>query len=336
MKRKIGLFGGSFNPPHMGHVSLVRSVARKLGLSQVIVIPNLQNPLKPVGSDLSIAPEHRYQMTRLAFEELQGLAEVWDGELKRPAPSYTIDSIKEWKRRTGDEAELYLLIGVDNLERLNEWKNWQDIITQANLVVTSRPGWPLPYRTSDLPEFLRDLVVRSQFNEFELSTGKKLIVTSIPEVAVSSTDIRRLYSQGKKDVAHVPLPVQNYILEHQLYSGLRTKSASDEGLLSEILGLLEDRKLFDIRRFDLRQAQGIADFVVIASGTSSRHVSQAAEYTMLELKKRYSLLPVAQEGVDTGNWVVIDYGNIILHLFEDNTRRVYKLEELLPSGSEMK
>jgi len=336
MKRKIGLFGGSFNPPHMGHVSLVRSVTRKLGLHQVIVIPNLQNPLKSVGSDLTIASEHRYHMTRLAFEELRDLVEVWDGELKRPAPSYTIDSIKEWQKLAGDETELYLLIGVDNLERLNEWKNWQDIITQVHLVVTSRPGWPLPYRATELPEFLQDLVARSQFNEFELSTGKKLIVTSIPEVAISSTDIRRLYSQGKQDVAHVPLPVQNYILERQLYAGLRPKAASDEALLTEVVGLLEDRKLFDIRRFDLRQAQGIADFVVIASGTSSRHVSQSAEYTMLELKKRYSLLPVAQEGLDTGNWVVMDYGNIMIHLFEDNTRRVYKLEDLLPAGSEIK
>ena len=336
MKKKIGLFGGSFNPPHLGHVTLVRSVARKFALNQVIVIPNRQNPLKPVADHLSISAEHRYRLAQLAFAELSELVIVWDGELKRPAPSYTIDSLLEWKEQFGEDVDFYLLIGVDNLARFNEWKSWDKILTYAHLVVTSRPGWPLPYRIEDLPDFLQKLVVHLQFNEFELNTGKKLIVTSIPEVAISSTDIRRLYSQGKKDVPHVPLPVQNYILDHQLYSGLRSQIDSDELLLAEILQLLEDRKLFDIRRFDLRASEAITDFVIIASGTSSRHTSQAAEYTMLELKKRYSLLPIAQEGLEVGNWVVIDYGNIMIHLFEEHTRRVYKLEELLPDDSEIK
>ena len=108
---KIGIFGGSFNPPHNGHVNSLTTVQKKMGFDKIHIIPNSQNPLK-VPTETA-ADEHRLKMAQLAFATYGNAFYIDDIELKRGGKSYTIDTIKEL-RKTYESKDLYLIIGADN------------------------------------------------------------------------------------------------------------------------------------------------------------------------------------------------------------------------------
>ena len=138
---KIGIFGGSFNPPHMGHINSIQTVAKKLGLSKVHVVPAAQNPLKtPVEGP---TPEQRIELTKLAFAQYGETYFVDDQEIKRGGLSYTVDTVLNL-RKEYDANDLFLIIGADKFEELSQWKDYQKILSEVNIVVTTRPGYDVP------------------------------------------------------------------------------------------------------------------------------------------------------------------------------------------------
>jgi nicotinate-nucleotide adenylyltransferase len=198
---KVGLFGGSFDPIHRGHIEPVREARRALGLDRVIYLPTARPPHKP---GRALAPAHaRYAMVELALLDEEGLyASAHELTLDRPA--FTIETLEHFRRQM-PEAELFLLIGGDSLAELHQWFRWREIPQAARLAVLARPGWDLdaPSLDPEVAELAR--------------TGRVLLLRQAP-VDVSSTRLRELLAAG------LPLPpgavpdlVVRYLQKYALY-----------------------------------------------------------------------------------------------------------------------
>ena len=131
---RLGIFGGTFNPPHMGHIRLVTAIADKLQLDRVLIIPASVPPHKHV---LNLARSRdRFEMCRLSFEGDRRFS-VSDTELRRVGKSYTYDTLCEIKREYPD-AELFLIVGSDMLATFDEWYRYHDILMMCTLCAASR------------------------------------------------------------------------------------------------------------------------------------------------------------------------------------------------------
>lgn len=191
--RRIGIFGGAFDPPHHAHVALARAALGQLELDELRVLPTGQAWHK--ARPLSLA-EHRLAMTRLAFADLPGVV-VDERELLRPGPSYTIDTLEA----LADEqpgAQFFLLMGADQWAALPTWHRWQDIAARAQLCVLARPGAqpPVPRPGLPLPRMLE-----------------------LPPMDCSATAIRQAIAAGSSpDLTRLlPDAVARYISSHGLY-----------------------------------------------------------------------------------------------------------------------
>lgn len=198
---KIGLFGGSFDPIHAGHVETVRAARQALDLERVIYLPTAQPPHKP-GKKLAPALA-RYAMVELALLAEEGLF-ASPFELTFGRPAYTIDSLEHF-RRTDPEAELHLLIGGDSFLELEAWWRWREIAETARLVVLTRPGSEFGAET--LSPALADL----------LKTGRASVLAD-RTVDLSSTELRDRLGRGEEPPRSALHPlVLDYISKYRLY-----------------------------------------------------------------------------------------------------------------------
>ena len=192
---KIGLFGGSFDPIHRGHIEPVREARRALGLDRVIYLPTARPPHKP---GRALAPAHaRYAMVELALLFEEGLcASAYELTLDRPA--YTIETLEHFRGELPD-AELFLLIGSDSLADLHHWKRWREIPQAAKLVVLTRPGWdpgtvPLDPEVADLTRTDRVLLLRQAPADVSATRLRELLAAGLPlpEGAIPDLVVRYL------------------------------------------------------------------------------------------------------------------------------------------------
>lgn len=191
---KIGLFGGTFNPVHKGHVNLVKNFKDKLSLDKVLVIPTAVPPHKQAES--LVSAEDRLCMCRLAFD---GIAEVSDVEIARGGRSYTVETLEELKKIYKDDDDFYFLVGSDMLLSFRRWYRWEDILTMCTLCATDRDN---------------EKTCRDADEDF----FSKIIFCDFPKTVVSSSEVReKLVS--RKDVSDlVPEEVEKYIREKGLYN----------------------------------------------------------------------------------------------------------------------
>ncbi len=194
-KRRIGLFGGTFDPPHLGHLAAALAARDQLQLDVVLfVVAN--DPWQKTGAGLEVTlAKHRLEMTELVVSEFEGL-EVEDLEVRRGGPTYTSVTLKEMKDLF-PEAELFLLVGGDVARELNTWKDSDYVQKNSVMVVVDRPG----YDGATPP---------SGWN-FER------VVAETPDVA--GTEIRLLSSEGVEVRTMVSEAVKSYIDKHELYVG---------------------------------------------------------------------------------------------------------------------
>ena len=137
---RIGIFGGSFNPVHRGHLCLARAAASELNLDRVIFVPSFQNPLKRKEELLPSAL--RTQLLRAAIKDHPGFS-VSLCEIKRKGPSFTVDTLKYFKKKFGRRTTLYFLSGADALKTLRCWKSVDEIFKLCRFVVMTRPGYSM-------------------------------------------------------------------------------------------------------------------------------------------------------------------------------------------------
>jgi nicotinate-nucleotide adenylyltransferase len=197
---KVGLFGGSFDPIHRGHIDPVRAAKHALGLDRVIYLPTARPPHKP---GRALAPAlARFVMVELALLGEEGL-EVSAHELTLDRPAYTVETLEHFRREMPG-ADLHLLIGGDSFADLHHWVRWREIAEAVRLVVLTRPGWDL--ETAIDPEVAG--LARS---------GRALLLRQ-PPVDVSSTRLRELLAAGLPlPAGAVPDLVVRYVQKYALY-----------------------------------------------------------------------------------------------------------------------
>lgn len=194
--RRLGMFGGAFDPPHIGHVALARAAVEQLGLDQLRVLPTGQAWHK--ARELSPAA-HRLAMAQLAFAEVPH-AFVDGRELERAGPTYTVDTLREL-RREFPQAELVVVIGADQAEALHSWRESAEVARLATIAIAARA---------------RPVEAGAAFDASRLPPGRREAV-DLPPMPVSSSDIRRRVG-AREDFAHlVPEAVARYIDRHSLY-----------------------------------------------------------------------------------------------------------------------
>lgn len=192
--RRVGLFGGAFDPPHQAHVALARAAIDQLGLTQLRILPTGRAWHKT----RALSPaEHRLAMARLAFEDLPQVR-IDERELQRVGPTYTIDTLEALAEELPG-AEFYLLMGADQWAAFDTWRRWQDIAARARICVLARPGAPAPLPRPGLP-------------------APQLL--SLPPMDCSATAIRQALAAGgvpSELALLLPEAVARYISAHGLY-----------------------------------------------------------------------------------------------------------------------
>lgn len=322
---RVGVFGGSFNPPHMGHINSLQTVLKKAGLDQIRLVPASQNPLKlPVEGP---TPEQRMEMVLAAIDGYGHQFVADDQELVRGGKSFTITTLKNLRKEIAGE-DLFLIIGADHFEQLHLWKDYKKILTEANLIVTSRPGFDFPTSKDDLPEFIQELVAEYDFNFIELTTGRNIQFITLKDVEVASSDLRRKLRLGQPTHEKLPLSVEKYIRDHRLYRNVGERIQDYKKFTEFCAHFLFQKKAIAVRGFDLRSMTSPSEFALVASGSSTRHAASLAENLILAVKQEFGIHPQSLEGVDEGRWVVVDYGSLIVHVFYDFVRQEYALENL--------
>lgn len=196
---KIGIYGGSFNPVHNGHIHLALTAAEELELDKVYLVPSGISPHRSSAEYAS--GDDRLEMLRLASEPYKKLG-VCDFEIRREGKSYTICTVEEFRRRFPDD-ELFLLVGSDMLMCFDSWNRFEDILREVTLVVVSRKDGDadaLRQKADELRKF-----------------GKILVSSSHP-VEISSTEIRKNFSKNEKFSCYLDKNVVQYIRSKNLYS----------------------------------------------------------------------------------------------------------------------
>lgn len=331
--KKIGIFGGSFNPPHLGHVNAVTTVVKKIGLDRVHIIPAYQNPLKrPIEGATA---EDRLAMVELAFETYGANYIIDDREVTRKGKSFTVDTVFEF-RKDHEAESLYLILGLDAFEGFGSWKDYNKILENTNLVVVTRPGCHIPHSIEELPEAIKPLVAAFDFNFAELNSGRNIQFVSLNDIEISGAELRKKIRANRNTEKFLPLSVENYIKEKNLYKPIGSKVGDYEKFTRFCIDFLLGKKSINIRAFDLRAMQAPSEFTLVTSGTSTRHTVSLAENLIQAVKEEYGVYPQSLEGIEEGRWVLVDYGSLIVHFFYDFVRNEYQLENLWKEGKELK
>ena len=204
---RLGVFGGSFDPVHLGHLVMAEEARLQLELDRVLFVPAGQPWLKE-GQPLSEAG-HRVEMVRLAVASNPQF-ELSLEEVERPGPTYTIDTIESLHQQ-GPENSLFFIMGMDAMEQFHRWKDPERLLGQCEWVVVDRPG----HGSFDVPEFIA---------RFPGAKGKVQRL-SMPALDVSAKEIRRRAAAGLSIRYQVPDTVAEYINEHHLYSSRQKDEA---------------------------------------------------------------------------------------------------------------
>jgi nicotinate-nucleotide adenylyltransferase len=217
IEQRIGAYGGTFDPIHLGHIEIARSVVRNFELDQLLVIPAYKPPHKSL--DGISDSRHRYQMCVSAFTGERRIT-VSKMEIDLPERPYTIHTIERLRAEYGTRARLFFVMGADSFEEITTWRDYQRLLSSTNLIVASRPGHD--FSTSHLPEIFRGKMVDTR----RLQEGAGFIksevccfiyLTSYVNCEVSSTAIRRRVREGESIAGMTPQRIIDYIEEHQLY-----------------------------------------------------------------------------------------------------------------------
>lgn len=198
--RRIGILGGTFDPPHVGHLWLATLAADSMGLDRVLFMPAAQPPHKR--ERLISRTSDRVFMTRLAIAE-DDLFELTLIETERPGPSYTIDSVDELRRIHGPDAELFWVMAADSLASIDTWREPDALLERIEWVVGPRPGTELPDR--------------SALDERFGANASRIHLLGGPSLDVSASAIRRWVAAGHAIGYLVPRGVEEFIRERGLY-----------------------------------------------------------------------------------------------------------------------
>jgi nicotinate (nicotinamide) nucleotide adenylyltransferase/ribosome silencing factor RsfS/YbeB/iojap len=303
--RRVGLLGGSFNPAHDGHVHISSEAKKRLGLDEVWWLVSPQNPLKPRQGMAPLA--QRLQIARV----LAGAAKIRVTDLEsRIGATRTAKVVTSLKQRY-PLIDFVWLMGADNLEQFSRWWRWPAIFQSVRVAVLDRS--PYAYRALAGAAAIRFRARRTRPTAALFASGvPRWTYLAIRRHGASSTAIRQAQPQTIRP--HVQEPT------------ITTADADLEKKVQVILTSLDDSKGSDIVQFDVTAKTAMADRIIVASGTSTRQVTSMAEHLVTKLKSLG--MSARSEGKAQGDWVLVDAGDVVIHLFRPEVRAFYDLERI--------
>ena len=211
---KVGLFGGTFNPIHLGHLRGAEEVRESFGLKTVAFIPAAIPPHKSLEEVVEV--RHRLEMIRLAVTTNSSFS-LSDVEIKRPGRSYSIDTIRHF-RKEYPEGHLYFILGGDAFTEIETWKEFPSLFSLCNFIVMARPGFWKTSLPAQLPEVLKQALRYDRaVNGWIHSSGHTLHFQEITFLDISSTKVRELLERGESVRYLIPGEVETYIRRYGLY-----------------------------------------------------------------------------------------------------------------------
>lgn len=212
----VGIFGGTFDPIHYGHLRLAQEALEQCRLSEIRFIPS---GMPPHRATPHAAPEHRLHMVQLAIKGQPGFA-LDEREVQRTDKCFTVDTLSALRRELGVAQSLCLLLGSDAFLQLHTWHQWRQLFELAHIVVLQRPGQPLGNAIMQADDNLRQkyqtrLAPSSQLLH-ETANGH-IVVLDMPQLDISATDIRSRNARDKSLRYLLPDSVAQYIQTNKLY-----------------------------------------------------------------------------------------------------------------------
>ncbi len=320
------MFGGSFNPIHKGHLASLDSVLKGFDLERIQVLPVFKHPFQK-----SVNQTTKTQ--RLCLLEIA--LKSWDRihldtrELDRRGISYTIDTINSFLNES-PQYELYWIMGVEQLKTFHKWHNFKEILEKTNFIITSRGVIKTPACQNDLPLYIRPYIACFNRKKTLLNTGKTIYWFNVHEVEVSSRNIREKIKQGKPYKKDVTRDVYEVIKKEKLFQ-LAKKPLSAKSLAQLCSRLLRKKLNSQIEVYKFMSENRLFDFVLIASAKNTKHASAIADYLVKAIKKKTDLSPLVVEGRGEGHWIVLDYNDLIIHIFYDYVRQRFEIPKLWES-----
>ena len=195
-RKRIALYGGTFDPVHLGHLEVARRVSELFEIDEVVFIPAQLAPHK-TGRPVT-APIHRYAMLALATQDDARLR-ISTFELDAPDRRYTVDTVTHFQRLFGEGTELFFIMGADSWAEIKTWRDWERLLKMTNHIVVTRPGYEMPPAPAELKE--------------------RILFTDAVMKDISATSIRRLANEARYDELEqmVPGSVANYIRKYEIY-----------------------------------------------------------------------------------------------------------------------
>lgn len=326
---RVGLFGGSFDPAHEGHLHAASVALRRLRLDRLIWLVSPGNPLKAT-------PGGGYQQRRGAAARRAHARRmlVSDAE-QRLSSRYTIDTVRLLKKRFRN-ARFVWVMGADGLAQLHRWRGWVDLFETVPIAVVARPGFIRGGLSSPAARRFASARLReSAAPVLALRAPPAWVFLRAPLHPASSTALRNRVSAS-------PVMDMRSVIRQSEESHL-TASAPRRGagkknlgaaaprqhtpLESLLLAKLEDDKAQEVVLIDLVGRSSLADSLIIASGRSQRHVAAVSDHVLRAIKDA-GLGRARVEGLPQADWVLIDVGDVIVHVFRPEVRSFYNIEKI--------
>jgi nicotinate-nucleotide adenylyltransferase len=231
--QRIGVMGGTFDPIHLGHLRAAEEIYRAFGLDRIIFVPAARPPHKAGGGTASAL--HRYEMVSLAtvFTPYFTVSPI---ELQRPGKSYTVDTLRAFRRIYGPASTFYFILGVDAFLEMATWKEVRELLGMVQLIVTARPGWrldeversltPAQLQKLGAPKFTYLKIAEINHDVARRPTPPGLIaLVEVVSLDISSSEIRELVQAGRSIRFLVTDTVAAYMAKNRLYQRARRAPA---------------------------------------------------------------------------------------------------------------
>ena len=220
--KKIGLFGGTFNPIHLGHLRAAEEICDAFALDRMIFIPSSYPPHKK--KEGILASHLRAEMVRLAVSDNPRFS-LSEAELDRPGKSYSVETIEYFRRELGTGTQLYFVVGLDAFLEINGWKEYASLFGLCHFVVMTRPGWEKKLSREHLPVELADeFCYDTQKGGYAHTAGFLVYPAEITGLDISSTRIREFLGKGNSVRYLVPPAVEAFIQTNRLYQDKDSKA----------------------------------------------------------------------------------------------------------------
>lgn len=207
----LGIFGGSFDPPHFGHIKSALALLEHFKFEQIRFIPCQLSPHK---DSVNASAKHRWQMLNLVCNSHKKLI-ADDRELKRPAPSYTIDTLLELREEFGAQQSLVLILGMDAYLKFCTWHRYDEILSLCHLILMQRPGYNLP--VSGCEKDIYDASKTEEIINLENTSYGNIYMSNFQKIDISSSVVRKEIIEKQHAKYLLPGNVWNYIRRNKLY-----------------------------------------------------------------------------------------------------------------------